>query len=541
MQVSKILFLTVVLLCSNVIGSSLHTGVAAAETAIGTANQAEQTLRIDALEKSWIRVTVDDKLVFIGRLRPPSTRQWVGQSFIVKTDNAAGIAINVNGSPAEILDTSDKSMTFSWPDTLTTTDDPPATGEPTATEDPASDSSVADAKAAEAPTGEINASEALTDTGRLEDEDPQAEPPAAEEQPLETISYLVKPGDSLTSIGERFGVTMSTLVQLNNITDVNLIAVGSTLVVPVARNRSGSAAEDALAGDDLPDPRGTVLERLTLHSQAGRRTSPYYKTTWLTYYGRPNVPIMGILGEYTLDQLTPLLRAQARAYDDANGPELDVTPAYHLVYGMATRASGRDGSHLVFLGEDTTMVYIERAAEEDFEVILDVQIGALSPVDAMSLAFPMLQHDNVHLGLDPEFAMSHPNQYIPGAPPGFVTAQQVNEVQAAMQAYMEENKIKGERVLLLHQFLATMIVNKEELDYSYDKIALTISVDGWGPPDGKIVKYNRFIAESAKYSAFKLFYGWDRPLMSERQAMGVDSVNDGAYYVETTPNLIIYQ
>ena len=40
---------------------------------------------------------------------------------------------------------------------------------------------------------------------------------------------------------------------------------------------------------------------------------------------------MGILGEYHLDELTPLLRKQARAYDLANGRTMSVTPAFHLV------------------------------------------------------------------------------------------------------------------------------------------------------------------------------------------------------------------
>ena len=534
MKYSIALVLALTLLTTSTYGTSQKSRTVYAENTLNVNPQVEPTLQIVAFDKSWIRVIVDEKLVFIGRLRPPSMRQWTGQTFTVKTDNPAGMQITVNGSLVDLPASDGSTITFSWPENAT-----PA-------QDSASGVAASSAKVDEVPTEENVTSEAIAGTElpeaiyeSIEGESLPTEK-IQEEQTVETTSYLVKPGDSLTSIAERFGIGVNTLVRLNNISNVNIITVGSTLVVPAAQNATDNKDEETSEEEALANPRGTVIERLTLRAQQDKPRSPFYRTTWLTYYGRPRVPIMGILGEYSIDQLTPLLRAQAEAYDEANGPAMDITPAYHLVYGMATKARGKDESHLAFMSEEATLAYIERAAEEGFQVILDVQIGALSPVDAMTLAFPMLQYDNVHLGLDPEFAMSHPNQYIPGSPPGFVTAEEVNEVQEAMQAYMEENKIKGVRVLLLHQFLASMITDKENLDYSYDKIALTISIDGWGPPEGKIVKYNRFVDESANYSAFKLFYGWDRPLMSERQALGIDPQRESVY-INTTPNLIIYQ
>jgi hypothetical protein len=245
------------------------------------------------------------------------------------------------------------------------------------------------------------------------------------------------------------------------------------------------------------------------------------------------------LGEHDLDELTRLLREQARAYDQANGPALSVTPAYHLVYGMATRAPG-DGSHLAYLGEEETLAYIKRAQAEGFGVILDIQIGALTPVSATAVAFPFLQYEHVHLAIDPEFALVHPRQTWPGNPIGYVTGEQVNEVQTAMQAYLAENGITGRRILLVHQFLDSMIVNKEMIDTGYDPVELTISVDGWGPPYGKITKYNHFVNQATSFAAFKLFYRWDEPLLSEREALGEDGYAD-THFIETTPNMIIYQ
>jgi hypothetical protein len=289
----------------------------------------------------------------------------------------------------------------------------------------------------------------------------------------------------------------------------------------------------------LPN-RGSVVERLTTVAQSAAPASPFYKTTWITYYGRPGVPVMGILGEHELDQLTPLLKEQVQAYDRANGDDLTAQGAFHLVYGMATKAPGEDQSHLAFLADEVVEAYIKQAETEDLAVILDIQIGALSPTDALAVGFPWLKYENVHLALDPEFAMAHKGQAWPGDPIGYVTAAQINEAQAAMQAYLTENNLSGERILLVHQFLDNMIVDKADLDWNYDRITLTISADGWGGPWGKISKYNAFIDAATHFSAFKLFYRWDQPLMTPREALGLDGFGEQGY-IEVTPNLVIYQ
>jgi len=137
--------------------------------------------------------------------------------------------------------------------------------------------------------------------------------------------------------------------------------------------------------------------------------------------------------------------------------------------------------------------------------------------------------------------MAHAGQAWPGDPIGFVTAQQVNAVQAIMQDYMKAEKIEGPRILLLHQFLEEMIVDKDQLKNDYTNIELTVVADGWGGPWGKISKYNAFMdPQTTQFTAFKLFYRWDEPILNEREALGVDPYA-GETYMAVTPNLIIYQ
>lgn len=361
--------------------------------------------------------------------------------------------------------------------------------------------------------------------------------------------YIVLPGDTLFVIARDHGTTLEAVMAANGIRNPDILHVGQVLIIPGA---DGARPDPALlpvavaqAGTDAPVivPRGTITERMTTLAQAAGPGSPFHGTTWLTYYGRPGIPVMGILGEHSVEDLTPLLAAEAEAYDAANGDALGVMPALHLVYGMATKAAGEDGSHLAFIEESTVITYIQAAEAEGWSVILDVQIGALSPTAAITPALRYLEYPNVHLAIDPEFAMVHPGQAWPGNPIGYVTAEQINQVQAVINTYLIAKRLPGPRVLLVHQFQSSMIVEPEQIDaQTYaDKVALTLSVDGWGGPWGKISKYNSFITPDSPFAAFKLFYRWDEPLLTPDVALGNLPHTGTDFFMDVTPNLIIYQ
>lgn len=354
--------------------------------------------------------------------------------------------------------------------------------------------------------------------------------------------YTVQSGDSLSRIAERFGVTTAALSAANGIENANLVRVGQTLVIPGTGALPQPAATKAPAAATKPaekPARGTIHERMTSAARQVPPTSPFYKTTWLTYYGSPGVGVMGILGEFSIDVLLPKLRAQAAAYDAANGPDLGVTQAFHLIYGTATVAHGANDSHLGYLSDELVTKYIERGLKEDVSVILDVQIANRTPLQALTPAFDFLKYDNVHLALDPEFAMVKAGQTVPGNPIGSITAAQVNQVQYAIRDYMQKNNLSGTRILVVHQFMPHMIQDKALIE-RVPGIEVCIVADGFGGPWPKVSKYNGFMSESTPFTGFKLFYRWDEPLMNERQTLGEDPY-PGIGFMDITPNLIIYQ
>lgn len=358
-----------------------------------------------------------------------------------------------------------------------------------------------------------------------------------------TAANVVRPGDTLAALARSYSVTLDALVAANHITDADRIEVGRVLVLPGPAGEQPPAAPITLTQPaTATGPLSDVIARMTGAARTAPVTSPYFRTTWLTFYGRPGIGVMGILGAHEIPTMTALLKEQAVAYNAANGVRVRVKPAYHLVYGMATVAPQDDNSFVEFLPDEVVMQYVEAGLEEKVAVILDIQMGALSVSEALSPALPFLQYHNVHLALDPEFAMSHPGQTVPGNPIGYFTGEQINEAQRVIGDYMAAHGIKGRRILLVHQFQDNMIINKDKIDWSHPNLDLTICADGFGDPWAKIWKYNSFFAGNADvaFTAFKLFYDYDAPLMTERQALGVDKVADDLF-IDVTPNMIIYQ
>ena len=357
------------------------------------------------------------------------------------------------------------------------------------------------------------------------------------------VIYTVVAGDTLFLVAQSLGVDMAALAAANRLTDVNVIDVGQQLVVPPAGEATAAlVTPPPTVLPTVPPPAGDLLGRMAPLARTRLAGSPYEGVTWLTYYGRPGIPVMGIIGEHEIPTVTQLLLAEAAVYDEANGPDLAVRPAYHLVYGMATIEPQADGSYLNYLPDETTMAYIAAGLEAGVEVILDIQVGALSAADSISRALPFLKYPNVHLAVDPEFAMVHPGQQTPGNPIGYLTGAMVNEIQQRMADYLRVNALPGRRVLLVHQFQENMIIGKEEIDWSVPELGLTLVADGWGDPWGKISKYNSFFSGNAGvgFTAFKLFYQWDEPVLTERQTLGVDPYS-AELRMEVTPNMVIYQ
>lgn len=287
--------------------------------------------------------------------------------------------------------------------------------------------------------------------------------------------------------------------------------------------------------------RANCNANTTERSQNASASSTYFNAVLLGYYGRPGIKAMGILGQYTPNELVPKLLHRAKQYNEVLGKAMIVKPVFHLIYGMASVSPEMDGSYLQFLKDDTVMTYINIAHKEGFGVILDIQLGNEDPINAIQKALPYLKYKDVHLAIDPEFEVSNLNNVRPGKVIGHVTAGQVNEVQLAMSKYMQDNGIQGNKILILHSFGTSMIQNQNELQ-KIANIDLTINLDGYGTPNQKIGTFNVITTPNISnkaYTGFKLFLTKDHPMMNIEQSLGKSSYNDNR--LQFTPNYINFQ
>lgn len=245
-------------------------------------------------------------------------------------------------------------------------------------------------------------------------------------------------------------------------------------------------------------------------------------------YGKPGSKTMGILGQYSLTDIEPVMNQFVTKYDLANG-DRGIVPAFYIIYGTCW-----PGGDIGILPDSTVRQYIEFARERGWYVFIDHQIGKYSVESAVKRLLPWLEYPNVQLALDPEWRTTKPMEEI-----GYVTADEVNMAQRMIQDYMVAHGIPGRRMLVIHQFKPKMISNRAAVRSDFDLVQLIHCADGFGSPTLKKSTYaQNAAATNIPLKSFKLFLkptipnaGWDEPIMTP----------DEVFKLNPRPYLIMYQ
>lgn len=273
-------------------------------------------------------------------------------------------------------------------------------------------------------------------------------------------------------------------------------------------------------------PEGTPAEPQTVLSPAPK-DSLFQSCQVIAYYGFPDVPQMGIVGEYPPDELVQKLLVQAKAYDDVNGFR-GVAPAIHLIYAVAQASPTPDGTYLARMSDDMVKQWIALADKYDLLLFLDIQMGSSTVEQEFPHVLPYLKNPRVHLALDPEFVV--PAGQRPGVVIGSMDVGQINAAENLLQKLVEENRLPN-KILVVHQFLPEMILNKGALQ-DQPNVDTVIDQDGFGGPELKSANYEHFVkGDGAEHGGFKLFYKQDDPLMTPQDVEQLDP----------QPDVVIYQ
>ncbi len=309
-----------------------------------------------------------------------------------------------------------------------------------------------------------------------------------------------------------------------------VVAVALRSAAPTAAARAGVGAAAPMPA---PAPTPTYVPMAAFDSPAAVRIAPpesgellpAYRI--LAYYGHPHDPNMGILGEYDIEELHARLLTEAANYEAAD-PSRPVLPAFELIATVAQPVPGDDGTFILDTDKETLTEYIDFAEANDMLVFLDLQIGRGTVADEIEKVRPLLERPNVHLALDPEFAVAEGE--IPGEYIGELTAESITYAQQTLAALAEENGLPP-KVLIVHQFREDMIVGKDRLG-PVAGVQLVLDADGYGAPELKTDVYNILVRdEPIEFGGVKLFYRQDKPLMTAAEILALNP----------SPDLVIYQ
>ncbi|HTK05005.1 MAG TPA: hypothetical protein VL500_05445 [Candidatus Eisenbacteria bacterium] len=223
----------------------------------------------------------------------------------------------------------------------------------------------------------------------------------------------------------------------------------------------------------------------------------------VAYYGNFSAKSMGVLGEYPEEVMLKMLDKEAKAWEAAD-PTTPVQKAVDYIAIPAQAGAGADGLYRMRMSDAKIDHALEVAAKIDGIVILEVQAGLSGVMTEVRSLGPYLAKPQVHLAIDPEFAMK-PSGARPGTRVGTVDAALVNEVADYLAGLVQKNDLPP-KVLIVHRYTREMVTNARKIE-PLPEVQILMDMDGWGPPEKKYSTYNSWIkTEPVQFTGFKLFY-----------------------------------
>ncbi len=222
----------------------------------------------------------------------------------------------------------------------------------------------------------------------------------------------------------------------------------------------------------------------------------------VAYYGNPLSRQMGILGEIPMPQMIQRLNQEVAAWEQAD-PSTPVQRALHLVAVVAQADKGRDGKYRAKM-QDTLIERVYGWAKAANAVtFLDIQVG-LSTIQAEAPRLEkFLMRPDVHLGIDPEFAMK--NGIAPGKRVGTYDADDINDVIDYLADLVTKHNLPP-KVLVIHRFTQRMVTGYDRIKLD-PRVQVVMHMDGWGAPRLKRDSYNAYVTkEPVQFAGFKIFY-----------------------------------
>jgi hypothetical protein len=223
----------------------------------------------------------------------------------------------------------------------------------------------------------------------------------------------------------------------------------------------------------------------------------------VAYYGNPLVKRMGVLGEYPRDEMLKRLDREVARWAKAD-PSRPVIPALHMVVTVASDQPGRNGLYRTQMFDTLTNMVYGWAKSRKGLFFVDVQVGRSTVMAELPRLKHFLENPDVHLALDPEFAMA-PSGAVPGRKIGTLDAKDINWAVDFLDEIARTKNLPP-KILIVHRFTRGMVTNASKIRFT-PHVQVVMDMDGWGPPWLKFDSYHDYVkAEPVQFTGFKLFY-----------------------------------
>jgi hypothetical protein len=234
-------------------------------------------------------------------------------------------------------------------------------------------------------------------------------------------------------------------------------------------------------------------------------------------YGSVETEVLGALGEQGLDATVDRLRTVAEPYG-ADGAR--VLPAFELITTIASASAEPTGDYSRRTSIDLLRPWIDRAAEEELYVMLDLQPGRTDFLTQAQEYEELLLEPHVGLALDPEWRLEPDQVHLQQI--GSVEAAEVQEVADWLAELTREHQLP-EKLLVLHQFRFSMLPDRDTIE-APDELAMVVHMDGQGPIGTKYETYDAITsgAEDRWLWGWKNFYDEDAPTPTPEQVLDLD-------------------
>lgn len=291
--------------------------------------------------------------------------------------------------------------------------------------------------------------------------------------------------------------------KLNQLAHITM-STSTASSTPVGSARATSTATSTIVA--RPAATSTAPHKTTLWPVS----APYPKVGAIlpfnrivAYYGNYYSKAMGALGEYEPETMLAMLTAEADKWRLAD-PTTPVIPALNYIAVTAQGSAGDDGMYRLRMPNNQIDKTIELANRINGIVFIEVQVGLSTLQQEIPLFDAYATQKNVHIALDPEFAMKKSGKR-PGSVIGSMDAADINWTIDHLSKIVRDNNLPP-KVLLVHRFTENMVTN-HKLIAPTPEVQVVLVMDGWGTAELKEHVYEAVITdEPVQFTGIKLFY-----------------------------------